>query len=152
PRVGCAVMSVESCLSGHVVRGRRSSPVPTMLPRHARRPHSEPRPAAAHPGRDVPCPPRTPAATYPGRMTRPRRPDPPPMKTNDVRIAAAGTAAWAVALVVLLIVGLPSDDRWWLWVCVAGIGIGLFGIWYIPRLQAARARQEAARRERETAD
>src|SRR5690606_27876993 len=119
----------------HVVGVRRSSPVPPMLPRHARRPHSEPRRPA----------------TYPGRMTRPRRPDPPPMKTNDVRIAVAGTAAWAVALAVLLIVGLPSDDRWWLWVCVAGIGIGLFGIWYIPRLQAARARQEAARRERETA-
>jgi hypothetical protein len=70
------------------------------------------------------------------------------MQTNDVRIAAAGTAAWAVALVVLLIVGLPSDDRWWIWVCVAGIGIGLFAMWYVPRLQAARARQEAARHER----
>ncbi|XRQ11243.1 DUF2530 domain-containing protein [Actinomadura welshii] len=78
-------------------------------------------------------------------MTPPRRPDPPPMQTNDVRIAAAGTAAWAVALVVLLIVGLPSDDRWWLWVCVAGIGIGLFAVWYVPRLQASRARQEEAR-------
>ncbi|TDD59839.1 DUF2530 domain-containing protein [Actinomadura rubrisoli] len=78
-------------------------------------------------------------------MTRPRLPDPPPMQTNDVRIAAAGTLAWAVALVVLLLVGLPSDDRWWLWVCVAGIAIGLFGTWYTPRLQAGRARMEAAR-------
>ncbi|TDC48010.1 DUF2530 domain-containing protein [Actinomadura sp. KC345] len=85
-------------------------------------------------------------------MTRPHRPDPPPMQTNDVRIAAAGTAAWAVALVVLLIVGLPSEDRWWLWVCVAGIAIGLFAVWYVPRLQAGRARQEAARAaEREAA-
>ncbi|WP_433466778.1 DUF2530 domain-containing protein [Spirillospora sp. CA-128828] len=78
-------------------------------------------------------------------MTPPRRPDPPPMQTNDVRIAAAGTAAWAVALVVLLIVGLPSDDRWWLWVCGAGVVIGLFAMWYTPRLQAGRARQEADR-------
>ncbi|WP_346040665.1 DUF2530 domain-containing protein [Actinomadura chokoriensis] len=78
-------------------------------------------------------------------MTRARRPDPPPMQTNDVRIAAAGTAAWAVALVALLIVGLPADDRWWPWVCVAGIGIGLFAVWYVPRLQSGRARQEAAR-------
>jgi hypothetical protein len=67
------------------------------------------------------------------------------MQTNDVRIAAAGTVAWAIALVVLLIVGLPSDDRWWLWVCVAGIGIGLFAVWYVPRLQSGRARQEEAR-------
>src|SRR5437868_11112645 len=78
-------------------------------------------------------------------MTQPRRPDPPPMRTNDVRIAAGGTTAWAVALVVLLIVGLPSNDRWWLWVCVAGIVIGLFGTWYTPRLQAGRARQEEMR-------
>ncbi|GAA4365895.1 hypothetical protein GCM10023088_11770 [Actinomadura verrucosospora] len=78
-------------------------------------------------------------------MSPPRRPDPPPMQTNDVRIAAAGTAAWAVALAVLLIVGLPSQDRWWLWVCGAGIGIGLFAMWYVPRLQAGRARQEAER-------
>ena len=67
------------------------------------------------------------------------------MQTNDVRVAAAGAVAWAVALVVLLIVGLPSQDRWWLWVCAVGIGIGLFGMWYIPRLQAGRARQEAER-------
>ncbi|QKW33783.1 DUF2530 domain-containing protein [Actinomadura sp. NAK00032] len=84
-------------------------------------------------------------------MSRTRLPDPPPMQTNDVRIAAAGTGAWAVALVVLLIVGLPSDDRWWLWVCCTGIGIGLFAMWYTPRLQAGRARQEAERAERRAA-
>ncbi|GLZ05917.1 hypothetical protein Acsp03_33830 [Actinomadura sp. NBRC 104412] len=78
-------------------------------------------------------------------MTRARRPDPPPMRTHDVRIAAAGTAGWTVALVVLLIVDLPPSDRWWLWTCVAGIAIGVFGIWYIPRLQASRARQAEAR-------
>ncbi|WP_242900573.1 DUF2530 domain-containing protein [Actinomadura terrae] len=83
-------------------------------------------------------------------MTRPRLPDPPPMRTNDVRIAAVGTAAWAVALVVLLIVRLPSGDRWWLWVCVAGIAIGAFGMWYTPRLQAGRARQEERGAERGT--
>ncbi|MBO2464594.1 DUF2530 domain-containing protein [Actinomadura violacea] len=84
-------------------------------------------------------------------MTPPRRPDPPPMRTNDVRVALAGTAAWAVALVVLLITGTPSGDRWWLWVCVTGIVTGLFGVWYIPRLQAGRERQEAARAARRDA-
>ncbi|MGI5325837.1 DUF2530 domain-containing protein [Actinomadura nitritigenes] len=84
-------------------------------------------------------------------MTPPRRPDPPPMRTNDVRVALAGTVAWAVALVVLLVAGTPSGDRWWLWVCVTGIVTGLFGIWYIPRLQAGRERQEAARAARREA-
>ncbi|MBO2447392.1 DUF2530 domain-containing protein, partial [Actinomadura barringtoniae] len=83
---------------------------------------------------------------------RPRRADPPPLETNDVRIALGGTAAWAVALVVLLIVGPPKADRWWIWVCVAGIVIGLFATWYIPRLQSGRARQEAERAERRAAE
>lgn len=74
------------------------------------------------------------------------------MQTNDVRIAAAGAGAWAVAFVVLLIVGLPSDDRWWLWVCATGFGSGLFGVWYVPRLQARRAAQEAARAAQREAD
>lgn len=72
-------------------------------------------------------------------MARPRRPHPPPLRTNDVHVAAVGTAGWAIALVVLLLIRLPEPDRWWLWVCVTGITIGLFGIWYIPRLQRSRA-------------
>ena len=63
-------------------------------------------------------------------MRSPRRPDPPPLRTDDRLVAAAGTVAWAVALVVLLIIGLPEDARWWLWVCVCGIACGLFGYWY----------------------
>lgn len=68
-------------------------------------------------------------------MARPRQPEPQPLQTNDTIVAAGGTAAWALALVVLLIVGLPSDQRWWLWVCVMGIVIGLFACWYTPRLK-----------------
>lgn len=56
-----------------------------------------------------------------------------------MRIAAVGAGAWAVALVVLLLIGLPEADRWWLWVCVTGVVTGLFGVWYIPRLQRSRA-------------
>ena len=72
-------------------------------------------------------------------MARPRRPTPPPLETNDVRVAVTGVVAWAVALVVLVLVGLPEADRWWLWVCVTGIAIGLFGVVYIPRLHRSRA-------------
>jgi amino acid transporter len=78
-------------------------------------------------------------------MSRPHRPEPPPLVTNDVRVAVVGTVAWAVALIVLLLIGLPEDDRWWLWVCAVGIGIGLFAIWYTPRLHRSRAAVEARR-------
>jgi NhaP-type Na+/H+ or K+/H+ antiporter len=61
------------------------------------------------------------------------------LDTNDVLIAGVGTVAWALALVVLLLIKLPAGDRWWLWVCAAGIAGGLFGMWYIPRLQRKRA-------------
>ncbi|REE96374.1 DUF2530 domain-containing protein [Thermomonospora umbrina] len=72
-------------------------------------------------------------------MTRPRRPDPPPLRTDDRKIAAAGVLAWAVALAILLVVGLPEDRRWWLWVCAVGIAIGSFGYWYLPRLHRGRS-------------
>jgi Protein of unknown function (DUF2530) len=80
-------------------------------------------------------------------MPRQHRPDPPQLQTNDVLIAKVGTVAWAVALLVLLFIGLPEPDRWWLWVCAAAIGIGLFGIWYTPRLHRSRAAAEARRRQ-----
>ncbi len=73
-------------------------------------------------------------------MTRPRRPDPPPLQTNDVLIAAVGTVAFAVAFIVLMIVPLASQDHWWRWVCAVGFAMGVFGCWYVPRLQRARAR------------
>lgn len=60
------------------------------------------------------------------------------MQTDDRLVALAGTAAWGVALVVLLLVDLPKGDRWWIWVCVAGIAIGLFAYWYLPRIQRSR--------------
>ncbi len=75
--------------------------------------------------------------------THPGRPQPEPLKTNDVLIAAGGTAIWLIALVVLLVVGLPSDQRWWLWVCVTGAINGSFACLYIPRLQRKRAEDDA---------
>ena len=32
-----------------------------------------------------------------------------------------------------------------MWVCVLGLGMGLFGLWYVPRLKRARARSAARR-------
>ena len=60
-----------------------------------------------------------------------------------------GTAGWAVALVVLLVIrdSLPADQRWWIWTCVCGVAFGLFASWYVPRLKRGRARAAARRAE-----
>lgn len=75
-------------------------------------------------------------------MTSTRRPAPPPLEANDQVVAAVITGAWAVALIVVLALRdyLPSSDRWWVWTCAAGLGLGLFGLWYVPRMKRARAR------------
>lgn len=62
-------------------------------------------------------------------------------------MAAVITAGWAVALVVLLALReqIPPGERWWIWTCVAGVVMGLFALWYVPRLKRARARSAARR-------
>jgi len=64
-------------------------------------------------------------------------------------VTAVITAGWALALIVLLIVrtSLPPGSRWWIWTCAAGLGMGLFGLWYIPRLKRGRAAAAARRQE-----
>jgi hypothetical protein len=70
---------------------------------------------------------------------------PPPLEANDQLVTGSITVGWAVALIVLLIVrnSLPADARWWLWTCVTGLVMGLFGLWYVPRLKRGRARAAA---------
>jgi hypothetical protein len=60
-------------------------------------------------------------------------------------VAGSLTAGWAIALVVLLVVGLPGRDSWWIWTCLVGLGLGLFGLWYVPFLKRGRARAAAAK-------
>jgi type VI protein secretion system component VasK len=70
---------------------------------------------------------------------------PPPLEADDVLVVRVITAGWAVALVVLLIVrgSLPAGERWWVWTCVAGLALGIFALWYLPRLKRGRARAAA---------
>jgi hypothetical protein len=72
---------------------------------------------------------------------------PPPLEADDVLVVRVITAGWAIALVVLLIVrgSLPAGQRWWVWTCVAGLALGIFGLWYMPRIKRGRARAAAAR-------
>ncbi len=73
------------------------------------------------------------------------RPDPPPLETDDVKVVAAGTAAWALALVVLAVLKATGEDVrwWWLGMCGYGIALGLFGIRYCRRRHAAIERDKA---------
>lgn len=52
-----------------------------------------------------------------------------PLALDPVRPALVGTVAWAVALVVLLVLReqLAPQDRWWLWTAAAGLVMGLVG-------------------------
>ncbi|PSK99676.1 uncharacterized protein DUF2530 [Murinocardiopsis flavida] len=86
-------------------------------------------------------------------MRTPRRPDPEVLEA-DYRIPTGiGTAAWAVALVVLIAMGdrLAEGDRWWMWVCATGIGLGVFAYRYIPRLLRKRAEADERAQERQAA-
>jgi hypothetical protein len=75
----------------------------------------------------------------------PRRslPTAPPLEGNDQLVAAVITGGFVIALVVLLLVrhDLAPSARWWVWVPVAGIIIGVFGLMYVPLLKRSRARK-----------
>lgn len=54
-----------------------------------------------------------------------------PLDVDGVRTVEVGTGLWLVALIALL----PFYDTlrdsgrlWWLWACLAGVGLGLCGI------------------------
>jgi hypothetical protein len=58
---------------------------------------------------------------------RPALATPPPLVTNEAAVVVVGTALWAVALVVLLLMHdwlHRHDATWWIWVPVAGVAVG----------------------------
>ncbi|MCX4687195.1 DUF2530 domain-containing protein [Kitasatospora purpeofusca] len=77
----------------------------------------------------------------------PTHPSPPPLEANDVAIVGGGTVLWFVAFVVLLpFWGTLSDHGRgnWPWICLAGGGLGLIGLWYCRARRDAIARSRAA--------
>ena len=78
-------------------------------------------------------------------MTGDRPPELQPLAVDTVRIVLAGTAVFALALLVTLVVpSLHNGDRdWWPWACVSGVGLGLLGLGYIRR---GRGNAASARR------
>ena len=76
-------------------------------------------------------------------MPAPRRPAPEPLATSDVAAVAVGTALWAIALVLTLVLHdrLADDGRGdWVWIAAAGVFLGLVGLWHVRR-RAARLRE-----------
>lgn len=55
-----------------------------------------------------------------------------PLRVDAAPVVAAGTALWALALVVVLLTGSPRE---WAWVCACGVGLGLLGLPVARRMQ-----------------
>lgn len=65
-----------------------------------------------------------------------------PLDADGVAAFRWGTVMWVVAFAVLLITG--SENTWWLWVCFAGIVIGVLGTIYSTRRRAVYAAAKRA--------
>jgi len=63
----------------------------------------------------------------------PTKQAPPPLQVNTAGVVLVGIGGWAVALVVLLLLG-DRVDRMWTWTCLAAIALGVLGLW-IMKLQ-----------------
>ncbi|MFI1868822.1 DUF2530 domain-containing protein [Streptomyces jumonjinensis] len=78
----------------------------------------------------------------------PKHEAPEPLEGPVVATITGGTILWFV----LFLVQIPfyswfadRDLMWWVWTCLAGAGLGLIGIWYVRKRDAAIKRAEAAR-------
>ena len=77
------------------------------------------------------------------------KPAPPPLQVDTARVVLSASALWAVALVVLLVLG-DRVDRMWTWTCVAAIALGTLGLWImrwqgqLPAATAERPRSGRA--------
>ena len=67
------------------------------------------------------------------------------MDVDGVRTVAIITVLWALAFVVLAFFRTELDDAgrgWWIWACLAGVGLGLLGLEYCRKRRDAIARAE----------
>ena len=73
-------------------------------------------------------------------VARPSHPAPPPLQVDTVRVVLAGAVLWAIALVVLLLLG-DRVEQVWIWTCVAGIvcaGLGIGLMYWQGQLERRR--------------
>ncbi|MDO5739249.1 MAG: DUF2530 domain-containing protein [Ornithinimicrobium sp.] len=60
---------------------------------------------------------------------------PPPAPLRTATLVRWGILAWALALVVLLVLPRADERTWWVWVPVAGIVLGALGYRAARRMQ-----------------
>ncbi|GAA3505691.1 hypothetical protein GCM10019016_128040 [Streptomyces prasinosporus] len=76
----------------------------------------------------------------------PKHEAPEPLEGPVVATIIGGTVVWFVLFLVQLPFYGWFDEHghtWWLWTCLAGGGLGLIGIWYVRRRDAALERARA---------
>jgi hypothetical protein len=79
----------------------------------------------------------------------PKHEAPEPLEGPVVATITGGTIVWFVLFLAQLPFYGWFDDHghlWWLWTCLAGAGLGLIGIWYVRKRDAAIRRAAAARK------
>ncbi|NBM16500.1 DUF2530 domain-containing protein [Streptomyces sp. GC420] len=77
----------------------------------------------------------------------PRHEAPEPLEGPVVATITGGTILWFLMFLVQLPFYGWFDEHghtWWVWTCAAGGGLGLIGIWYVRRRDAAIRRSAAA--------
>jgi hypothetical protein len=65
-----------------------------------------------------------------------RRPDPPPLRTDDRRTVLVGMAVWAVLWVLAILLHARLSDAgygWTVWTPPVGIALGVLGLRYVRR-------------------
>ena len=70
-----------------------------------------------------------------------------PLDVDGVRTVEVGTGLWLLGFLALIpFYGRLQDTGhlWWIWTCLAGFGLGLFGLEYCRRRRKARARAREA--------
>ena len=76
-----------------------------------------------------------------------------PLDVDGVRTVEVGSALWLIGFVALLPFYSELQDNgraWWLWTCLAGFGLGLFGLEYCRRRRKARAQRDSAQHDVDT--
>lgn len=71
-----------------------------------------------------------------------------PLDVDGLRTVEVGTAVFFLgALALLPFYGRLSEDgnTWWLWMCLAGAGLGLLGLEYCRRRRRVRRLRDAER-------
>ncbi|MEP6696768.1 MAG: DUF2530 domain-containing protein [Pseudonocardiales bacterium] len=85
-------------------------------------------------------------------MPRRRKPDPEPLDVDAVRVVTVGTALWAAALLAGLanLSRLRADGHlWWMTTCLAGLLLGLWGIYVTRRRRVSLRRGQVPAEEQQ---